>query len=311
MYLKKIAALILFISIVSCKQNTEAVQEKQNTPQELYTEQSVSTTPILEDKPIKNSKFTNDFTQKASALLSKNKFVPFDVLQGQKLKNIEENSNIIVSSNTPTKMNGNQIYFYLKERTLAIGRAYDAPYGGIALSMASGYVIHEDGVIVTNYHVIEVMKNMKSKALFVSDAASNVYPITGILSSSQTNDLAILKIDTKGEKIKSIPFAAEELVGENIYMMGHPFNNYFYMENGIIANKYISDRDDGVKIAITAEFGQGASGGPVVNENGQLVGMVSATMMEYVNGSREHGALQFIVKEVVPVSVISDYIKRD
>jgi S1-C subfamily serine protease len=93
-------------------------------------------------------------------------------------------------------------------------------------------------------------------------------------------------------------------------MMGHPFDNLFYMEDGIIANKYISERDDAVKISITAEFGQGASGGPVVNRNGQLVGMVSGTMMHYTNRSRENGDLQMIVKEVVPVSVISEYIKR-
>ena len=310
MYLKKIFILIVFVGFFSCSKKDGTAEGRPDIKNEVNTEQSSQSSKIMEDKPIKSSRFINDFTQKVSSLLSENKYVSFDELQGQKLKNIEENSNVIVSSNTPEKMNGNQLYFYLKERTLVVGKAFDGPYDATALSMASAYVIHEDGIILTNYHVIEVVEKMNSKAIFVSDKDGNVYTVIEILSSSQTNDLAVLKIDTAGKKLKAIPFAETEYVGETIFMMGHPFDNLFYMEEGIIANKYISERDDAVKISITAEFGQGASGGPVVNENGQLVGMVSGTMMHYTNRSREHGDLQMIVKEVIPVSVINEYIKR-
>jgi len=309
MYLKKLVVLVFFFGLFGCSKNEESVNSKQDVKPENSTEKSVLVSSIKEGKLIKSSQFINDFTRKASSLLSENKYVSFDELQGQKLKNIEENSNVIISSNASKKMNGNQMYFYLKERTLVVGKAYDGPYGGTALTLASAYIVHEDGVILTNYHVIEVVEKMNSKAIFVSDKDGNVYPVTEILSSSQTNDLAVLKIDTAGKKLKFIPFAKEEYVGETIYMMGHPFDNFYYMENGIIARKYISERDDAIKIAITAEFGQGASGGPVVNKSGQLVGMVSGTMMHYTNRSREHGDLQMIVKEVVPVSVIREYTK--
>ncbi len=308
---KIIIISIAILSIISCSKNEKTVQKNQDVISNATTDKIEFLSVIKDDKPIKDSQFVDAFTQKISVLISENKFVPFDALQSQKLNNIEENSEVIVSSETPLKMSENELYFYLKERTMVVGRPYNGPYEGIVLSLASAYVIHEDGVIITNYHVIEVVEKMKSKAIFVSDAVGNVYPITDILSSSQTNDLAILKIDTAGKKLKTIPFAAEEVIGESIYMMGHPFDNFYYMENGIIARKYISERDDAIKIAITAEFGQGASGGPVVNKNGQLIGMVSGTMVYYTNRSREYGDLQMIVKEVVPVSVINDYIKRE
>ncbi|MGY0408264.1 MAG: S1 family peptidase [Polaribacter sp.] len=240
-------------------------------------------------------------------LIVHNNYTPFLVLQQQKLNKIEENSEVLVDQSMPEKMNGNQLYYYLKERTMYIGKSYLRD-GNINLMGASGYVINKEGVIVTNYHVIEVKDEVDISGIFASDSAGNVYPVTQILAASQINDLAILKIDTKSKKIKNIPFAGNELMGEDIYMMGHPYNNLFFMSKGIISRKYISDRDDGVKIAVTSEFGQGASGGPIVNQNGQLVAMVSA-VRPHLAGYGNKGPTLMVSREAIPVSVIKDYVK--
>ena len=79
----------------------------------------------------------------------------------------------------------------------------------------------------------------------------------------------------------------------------------------IIGRKFISERDGELKIAVTAEFGPGASGGPIVNENGQLIGMVSAIEMKFANGHAKGGGVQMILKEAIPVSVLNKYVKRN
>ncbi|KAB1067736.1 trypsin-like peptidase domain-containing protein [Tamlana haliotis] len=65
-------------------------------------------------------------------------------------------------------------------------------------------------------------------------------------------------------------------------------------------------------MTITAEFGLGASGGPVVNDSGEVVGVVSATRANYTGGNSKHkGDLQLLLKIVIPVSQLNKYVKAE
>jgi S1-C subfamily serine protease len=304
MYIKTIVFFSL-LTLIGCSENNKENNKKNQIV--IVKNTTEHNSAIIEDKPQYSSQFINNFTKKVSELISKNEFVSFSRLQQQKLKNIEENSKVKVSSTKPKKMSGNELYFYLKERNLVVGAAYKGQFENIYLSLASAYVISKDGTIATNYHVINVRKNMSIITIFVSDKDGNVYPVTEVLSSSQANDMAILKIDTKGKKLKALPFAKEELMGEDIYMMGHPFNNTYFMSKGIIARKYISERDMEARIGVTVDYGQGASGGSIVNRNGQLVAMASSTYLERINGS---GPVQMVIKEAIPVSTLWNYVEQ-
>jgi len=288
--------IVFSLTIVSC--------------QTVSKEASSNNDVISEGKVEKRSVFTSAITKKVEKIIASRNFTSFNELQMQKLDRIEENSEVVLKESETLKLSGNQVYYHLKERTMFIGSSFlckQCP--SIHLNNATGFVVHEDGVIVTNYHVIEVKDDIDVSGIFVSDHEGNVYPVTKILSASQSNDIAILKIDTKGKKLKHLALAKEELMGEDVYMMGHPFSNNFFMSKGITARKYVSERSNEPRIAITAEFGQGASGGPVVNQSGEIIGVVSATYMHYTNGSKKYGDLQLVVKEAIPVSVLHEYFK--
>ena len=292
--------LLVFVISFGCKQ----AEEKNN-------DSAIKADPIFEKNVQKSSSFNAQITKKVRSYISANDFTPFNILQNQKLENIEENANVQLNKIVSSIMNGNQIYHHLKERTMLVGGSYlcnRCP--DIHLNNASGFIVHEDGILVTNYHVIAVKDEVQISGIFASDSEGNVYPVEKILSASQSNDLAILKLDTKGKKLKYLSLANEELMGEDIYMMGHPFGNNFFMSKGITSRKYISERSDEPRISITAEFGQGASGGPVVNAYGEVIGVVSATSMHYANGSKQRGALQLIIKEAIPVSSLKTYFKK-
>lgn len=298
--------LVIFFAVltIGCKNNGKEKQtEHDSNPQ---------SEGIKETHVEKSSTFVDEATKETQKLISENRYTPFDVLQKQKLDRIEENSEVLVEISKPVKKTGNELYYHLKERTMLIGSSYLCERcPNVHLNTASGFIIHEDGVMVTNYHVIEVKEGLDISAIFAIDYEGNAYPVSKILAASQSNDLAILQLDTNGKKLKTLPVAETELMGEDVYMMGHPFGNTFFMSKGIIAKKYINERDGEPRMAITAEFGQGASGGPVVNEYGQVAGIVSATYMHYTNGSKQHGDLQLVVKEAIPVSVLNNYVKRN
>jgi S1-C subfamily serine protease len=301
----KILYIIGFASLMACQNqqnNTEVVQKNEVKP---------DIEEILE-KPQDPDKFESTYTTKVTTAISSNNFVSIDKLQDDKIKNIEENSNVTIKPEVGTEMNGNHIYYYMKERTFMTAQSYlctQCP--NTHLSHATAFVIHEDGILLTNYHVIDKKEEMNSSAIFVSDYKGNIYNVIEILAASQSNDLAIIKIDTKGKKLKYIPFANEELLGEDIYLMGHPFGQNYYMSKGIIARKYINERDNEPRLAVTAEFGQGSSGGPFVNTKGELVAMVAGTYSNYTMNSKEHGYLQMITKEVIPVSSIWKYVAKE
>ncbi|QXP70813.1 trypsin-like peptidase domain-containing protein [Polaribacter sp. R2A056_3_33] len=261
-------------------------------------------------KPENSSVFLNNAMEKAKELLSENAYTPFEVLQKQKENKTEVKFKVSMYKSGDSKIKtGNEIYNYLKERTLYIGDSFLCTRcPNMHLSNASGFVINEDGIIVTNYHVIDVKGNLKSSAIFAIDDKGNVYSVAEVLSASKLNDIAVLQLDMQGKKLKPLELAEKELIGEDVFMMGHPFEKTFFMSKGIVAREYLNGRTNMPKISITADFGTGASGGPVVNSYGQLIGVVSATSSHYTMGSKTNRDIQMVIKEVVPVSVLNNYI---
>jgi len=266
---------------------------------------------IATEETENSSAFINAATKEVAKLVEANKHIPYEKITESKLKNSEVNSGVEINYTSASKKTGNQIYHKLQNSTLYIGSSYlcnKCP--NVHLSAATGFVIHEDGIAVTNYHVISSTEDVEQYGIFAIDHEGTVYCVKEVLSASKTNDLAIIKLETQGKKLEALPLAQTELVGEDVYTMGHPFRNTFLMTKGIISRKY-GTSEEKRRISITAEFGQGASGGPVVNDSGQVVGVVSATRAHYSNNSKQKGDLQLMTRIVIPVSQINKYVKQN
>ncbi|QDO95514.1 trypsin-like peptidase domain-containing protein [Formosa sediminum] len=265
-----------------------------------------------EDEAENSSEFVKAASLKIDEIVASNKHIPFKKLKEDRVKNYEANSGVEIVHTMSEKKTGHEMYYHLQKSTLYIGSSYlcdQCP--NVHLSAASGFVIHEDGVVVTNYHVISPKDTIEYDGLFAVDYDGNVYVVTEILSASKANDLAILKVETNGKKLTALPLADQELVGEDVYMMGHPFKNTFFMTKGIISRKFVNSKSSKPRISITADFGIGASGGPVVNDSGQVVGVVSATRSYYTEGANRKGDLQLLLKIVIPVSELNKYVKEE
>lgn len=142
----------------------------------------------------------------------------------------------------------------------------------------SGSVLNKDGLILTNYHVIEDAREISVRINGTS------YPATRI-GEDEPTDIAILKIDAPAEELIPLEWgdSTRLRVGQRIYAIGNPFGLERSMSAGMIASlnrqfPSASKREMGSLIQIDASINQGNSGGPLLNTSGQLVGMNTAIM---------------------------------
>jgi len=154
--------------------------------------------------------------------------------------------------------------------------AYDDK--GEFLQLGSGFFISQNGDVITNYHVIQGASSAEIKT-----ADEKTYPITYILAGDEQNDLIRLSVNIPSSSVyplslsKTIPE-----VGERIIVYGSPLGLENTVSDGIVSA--IRDIPDyGRIIQITAPISPGSSGSPVLNMNGEVIGIATFQLIEGQN----------------------------
>jgi len=143
----------------------------------------------------------------------------------------------------------------------------------------SGFIVSEDGYIVTNFHVIEYAVQQDSPiTVMLHDGTKYTATIVG---TEQANDIAVLKIEATG--LTPAVFGNSELlhVGDSVYAVGNPLGELeFSMSTGHVSalDRVITTEDsESINMfQVDAAVNPGNSGGPVYNSLGQVVGVVTA-----------------------------------
>src|SRR5262245_62084218 len=140
---------------------------------------------------------------------------------------------------------------------------------GEKLSRGSGFFIDVDR-IATNRHVIEGATRAE-----IHSSTGNVYPVKAVLAVDAEGDLALLKIDAPPTQIRPLTLdKTSPQEGESIVVIGNPLGLEGSVTNGIVS----AVRDIptfGRIIQITAPISAGSSGSPVVNMQGQVIGLAT------------------------------------
>lgn len=149
----------------------------------------------------------------------------------------------------------------------------------------SGFFI-KPGILVTNYHVIKGNTRGVVQVAFGSKREQKNFRIARIIAYDEESDLALLSIPAAKEaKVPYLFLALENEsvdVGETIYALGNPEGLVGTISPGIIsANQRSSQKK--ARLQITAPISNGSSGGPVVNGNGQVVGVAVGSLSEGQN----------------------------
>ena len=186
----------------------------------------------------------------------------------------------------------------------------------------SGFVLTQDGYIVTNYHVIEDAVNDSSVSIEVSFADGTQYTAT-LVGGEQDNDVAVLKIDATGLQPVTLGDSGQLVVGESVYTIGNPLGELTYsLSNGLVSalDRLITtsstNQTTGQKETTTLNVLQtncainpGNSGGPLFDSYGNVVGIVTAKYTETSSGVSAEG-LGFALPINDVKEIINDLIEH-
>jgi serine protease Do len=154
--------------------------------------------------------------------------------------------------------------------------------GGTATGVGSGIILTADGFVLTNRHVVE-----GSSSLTVTLADGTEHAAT-IVKESDTQDLALIKMEATGLKPAKLGDSSKIAVGQTAIAIGSPLGTYTEtVTQGIVSalNRQITVRDDQTGQPVTlsgliqtdAAINPGNSGGPLLNAAGEVVGVNTAT----------------------------------
>jgi serine protease Do len=151
-----------------------------------------------------------------------------------------------------------------------------------AAGLGSGFIVREDGVIVTNAHVVS-----GASTISVALRDGTTYPAR-LLGADETNDLAVIKIDAKSLPVAPLGNSTSLLVGEWAIAIGNPYG--FLLGNtepsvtaGVVSGtgRNLAAESEGAGVYVDmiqtdASINPGNSGGPLVNALGEVIGVNSS-----------------------------------
>ena len=140
-----------------------------------------------------------------------------------------------------------------------------AKFGG------SGFAISSNGYILTNYHVIN-----GADSIYVQNSKGRSFKVKAAYTDP-VNDIAILKIsDSSFENLGSLPYSLKRAsagVGESVYTLGYP------KDDVVLGDGYVSSKTgingDSITYQIAIPVNPGNSGGPLIDNNGNIVGVIN------------------------------------
>lgn len=151
---------------------------------------------------------------------------------------------------------------------------------GVYAVTGSGIVLTEDGYILTNFHVIQDAYEMGAPIQILTwEGRSYEAEVVGVESDS---DLAVLKAEAAGLVPAALGDSDELTVGQPIYALGNPLGELtFTMTRGIVSalDRRVATEDGAADMfQFDAAVNDGDYGGPVLNDRGQVVGVISARL---------------------------------
>lgn len=197
-----------------------------------------------------------------------------------------------------------------KSVVMVIPRQKEYSEGG---SMGTGFLIG-DNLFMTNAHVVNSILQKTPLSVIPKDKLK-LYDAV-IVNIDTLSDIALFKLTDKAwaefkseVTDKTLPFATEKpTLGENVYTIGHPEGNTWTVARGIISRLMVnnfteSNQGQMYYTQTDANIFRGNSGGPMLNEHGEVIGMNS--MMKQMTG----GSLGFAIPSEVLKRISGDLLK--
>jgi serine protease Do len=156
-----------------------------------------------------------------------------------------------------------------------------APRSRLRRSYGSGFAIHDSGLLVTNEHVVR-----GADSIVVTDAQGRVHP-AAVVGADELTDIAVLRIEAGQVPAAPLGTSSDLMVGEPAIAIGNPFGYLLANAEATVTAGVISGVGRDIRSAderqtlladmvqTDASINPGNSGGPLVNADGQVIGVNS------------------------------------
>lgn len=200
-------------------------------------------------------------------------------------------ANCIVSATFNVAVQDAQTMFNQNNKSVVVVAAYDSMAN--IMGQGSGFVVGQDGIIATNYHVIDGAHGVLVKQ------GNQVLHVKRVINADEENDVAMVEVDATNLPTVRLGDLDRVNIGEKVYVIGSPRGLENTISDGILSGmRTISVTKKFLQI--TAPISPGSSGGPVFNKNGEVIGIATALMKDAQN-----------INFAVPVDVLKGMIARN
>jgi trypsin-like peptidase len=147
---------------------------------------------------------------------------------------------------------------------------------GEGIRQGTGFFLSADGLLATNFHVIEGAQALQVQALDGTPLAQ-VY----LVATDSARDLAILRVSRSDGPFLRVAARQYPAVGDPVYVMGNPLGQVGTFSTGVVsATRDLRSRE---LVQITAPISPGSSGGPVLNSAGEVIGVATSNLRDGQN----------------------------
>ena len=223
------------------------------------------------------------------------------------LQGIRESSVLnTVTVDTGKEMTAAEVYAANVNSTVGITTSITTNYWGFQTTSAaagSGFILTEDGYILTNYHVVE-----NSNSITVAMYNGDTYDAT-LIGYDESNDVAVLKVDAEGLSPVVLGDSDNLNVGDSVVAIGNPLGELtFSLTAGLVSAK---DREVTLSNSLTMDLIQtdcainsGNSGGALFNLYGEVIGITNAKY----SGSSGSGASIDNIGFAIPINSVRSIV---
>lgn len=175
--------------------------------------------------------------------------------------------NIVNNRGDKNKLDGSQIFAKYNRAVFMVFTS-----DGYNTYQGSGFFINQSGLAVSNYHVFKGT-GIGQEAIKLS-GSDNIYKVVEVIKSSEAEDFIVFRVDVSNTDF--IPVAKfKPNVGEKVYAIGSPRG----LENTFSSGEVSQWRDKNL-MQISALIDHGSSGGALINEYGEVVGITSGSFAD-------------------------------
>lgn len=253
-----------------------------------------ATVPEAEPDPttyIDDEKFMDDFTTRLIDLAKKNKCLASGEIQ----KHMLSRSTCQLSLPPPSTkaLTPEEVYERAAQSVVVLCSVQaldDDPGEWEGGRTATAWPLTEDGVMITNRHVFE---DLKDERFGVANLKGEVFPVIDILAASAQTDIVVFRVAGKG--FTPLPLSRDEKIAAWVGVLSHPGSQFFSFTQGFVT-RYTKTNENGRTerwMSITADFASGSSGAPVLNKYGAVVGVATTTEnIDSNEGPDENGGVE-------------------